>query len=146
MISSNHSKQVSIFKGFLSPVSIIIALLQFRLFLNFNWSICAVTAGGFEAKGTLDQKVGELSYSDSVYAFIDSLNVLHNVKFTVAEMVTSVSNYFQHMFGYFTGQTSSSGIDASGNTKANLMDPITMRGTFMGLAVLVMIVIMFKRA
>ncbi|TKY49003.1 hypothetical protein E2542_SST26427 [Spatholobus suberectus] len=101
---------------------------------------------GFEVEGTLDQKVGELSYSDSVYGFIDSLNILHNVKFTVAEMVTTVSNYLQNMFGFLTGHTSSAGMDASGNSKAKFVDPITMGGTFMGLAVLVVMVIMLKRA
>ncbi|KAL2331524.1 hypothetical protein Fmac_019105 [Flemingia macrophylla] len=98
---------------------------------------------GFEVE---DQKVGESPYSDSVYGFIDSLNILHNVKFTVAEMVSSVSHYFQNMFGFLIGETSSVGIDARGNTRANFIDPMTMGGTFMGLAVLVVMVIMLKRA
>lgn len=93
-----------------------------------------------------DQKVVDSPYSDSVYGFIDSLNILQNVKFTVAEMVSSVSNYFQNIFGFLTGETSSVGIDARGNTNANFIDPITMGGTFMGLAVLVVMVIMLKRA
>ncbi|RDX84012.1 hypothetical protein CR513_34999, partial [Mucuna pruriens] len=105
-------------------------------FFQSQQTVCAVT-GGFEVEGTLDQKVGELPYSDSVYGFIDSMNILHNVKFTVSEMVTSVSNYLQNMFGFLTGQTSSAGIGARGNAKANFIDPITMGGTFMGLAVLV---------
>lgn len=90
--------------------------------------------------------MGDFLYSDSVYAFVDSLNILHNVNFTVTEMVSSVSNYLQNMFGFLSGQTSSAVIDARGNTKANFIDPITMGGTFMGLAVLVVMVIMLKRA
>ncbi|RZB77005.1 uncharacterized protein LOC114379432 isoform X1 [Glycine soja] len=100
----------------------------------------------FEVEGTHDQRVGDFLYSDSVYAFVDSLNILHNVNFTVTEMVSSVSNYLQNMFGFLTGQTSSAVIDARGNTKANFVDPITMGGTFLGLAVLVVMVIMLKRA
>ncbi|KHN36752.1 hypothetical protein glysoja_001483 [Glycine soja] len=100
----------------------------------------------FEVEETHDQRLGNLPYSDSVYAFIDSLNVLQNVKFTVSEMLSRVPNYLQNMFGFLSGQTSSAVIDARGNTKANFMDPITMGGTFMGLAVLVVMVIMLKRA
>ncbi|KAG4960870.1 hypothetical protein AAZX31_13G267600 [Glycine max] len=100
----------------------------------------------FEVEETHDQRLGNLPYSDSVYAFIDSLNVLQNVKFTVSEMLSRVPNYLQNMFGFLSGQTSSAVIDARGNTKANFIDPITMGGTFMGLAVLVVMVIMLKRA
>ncbi|KAG4968907.1 hypothetical protein JHK87_034558 [Glycine soja] len=114
-------------------------------FQSHQTAICAATAD-FEVEGTHDQRVGDFPYSDSVYAFVDSLNILHNVKFTVTEMVSSVSNYLQNMFGFLTGQTSSAVIDARGNTKANFVDPITMGGTFLGLVVLVVMVIMLKRA
>ncbi|XP_027344003.1 uncharacterized protein LOC113856400 [Abrus precatorius] len=91
--------------------------------------------------GSLDQKVG-MGMGVGELSLSDSLNILHNVKLTVAEMVASVSNYFHNVFGFLTGHKSS----ASGNTKANFMDPFTMGGTFMGLAVLVVMVIVLKRA
>ncbi|KAE9588625.1 hypothetical protein Lal_00003241 [Lupinus albus] len=91
-------------------------------------------------------KLEELPDSDSENVFSDLMGMLHNLKLTVAEMVSNMSNYFQNIFGFSMAEKSSADADGAGNAKANLMDHWAVGGTFMGLAVLVVMVIVLKRA
>lgn len=99
---------------------------------------------GFDVKGALE-KAGELPDSNSGIDFVDLLRVIHNVKLTVSEMVSNVSNYFHTIFGLSTLQNLSAGADDHGTTTANFNDHIVMGGTFMGLAILVVLVVALKR-
>lgn len=56
--------------------------------------MCAVTAG-FEVEGSLDKKVEDLPYSDSVYSLMNLLNILCNVKLTVVEMIAACQFTFR---------------------------------------------------
>ncbi|KAI4333782.1 hypothetical protein L6164_018546 [Bauhinia variegata] len=74
----------------------------------------------------------------------DFMDALQNIKFTVAEMLSDVSNYFQSIFGFSAAEKSSS--DANGgDEKASLGDQMILGGTFFGLAVLVAMVVILKR-
>lgn len=126
------------------------SFLIFLLDVNGN----CVAVADFEAKGTT-AKVVELTDDDTVpgseepeihsgIAF-DFIGLLQNLKLTVAEMVSRVSNYLQNIFP--TGEKEKSSGDADGNTKANVMDNMNvMGGSFMGLAMLVIMVVLVKRA
>ncbi|CAL0323554.1 unnamed protein product [Lupinus luteus] len=91
-------------------------------------------------------KLEELPDSDPRNVFTDLMSILHNLKLTVAEMVCNMSSYLQNIFGLPMAEKSSSDADGSGNSKANLMDHLALGGTFMGLAVLVVMVVVLKRA
>jgi len=60
--------------------------------------MCGVT-GGFEGEGTLDQKVEDLPYSDSVYSFMNLLNILCNVKLTVVKTIAKCEFTFRISLG-----------------------------------------------
>ncbi|ESW05038.1 hypothetical protein PHAVU_011G146700 [Phaseolus vulgaris] len=77
--------------------------------------------------------------SDLGSMFSDFIGFLQNLKLTVTELVSSVSDFLQNIFP--SPDTQKMAGDAVGNNKANLMG-----GTFMGLAVLVIMVIVTKRA
>jgi hypothetical protein len=81
--------------------------------------------------------------SDSGIVF-DFKDLLQSLKLTVVDMVSRVSSYLQNIFP--TGEKENSSVDADGNAKANVMDNTTfMGGTFMGLAMLVIMVVLVKR-
>lgn len=86
----------------------------------------------FEVEGTHDSENG----------FADFTGMLPNLKLTITEMVSSVSNWLQNIFGFSTAEES----DGSENTKTNSMNHLPKRGTLMGLAVLVVMVVVLKRA
>lgn len=77
--------------------------------------------------------------------FIDDFSgLLQNINLTVAEMVSSVSNYLQNLFGFLAAEKMGSVGD--GKQRTIFTDHKTMKGTFMGLAVLVAMVVLVKRA
>ncbi|OIW15469.1 hypothetical protein TanjilG_32873 [Lupinus angustifolius] len=90
-------------------------------------------------------KLEELPDSDPGNVFTDLMSILHNLKLSVAEMVSNMSSYLQNIFGFSMGEKSSSDADGGGNAKANLMDHLAAGGTFMGLAVLVVMIVVLKR-
>lgn len=93
------------------------------------------------------EEVEELSDSDSETGFADYMDiVLNKASLTVSEMVSSMSTYLQSIFGFSTAGKSSADADTSVITKANFMNHVAMGGTFMGLAVLVVMVVLLKRA
>lgn len=67
----------------------------------------------------------------------DLMDMMQNIKLTVVEMVSNVSNFLQNIFGFSSAESDSS--NANGNTRT-----ITM-GSFMGLALLVVMVVVLKR-
>lgn len=122
--------------------------------LDFNANCVAVA--DFEAEGTTG-KVVELT-NDAAFAgseatekveeheshsenFFDFMGLLQNLKLSVTEMVGRVSNYLQNFFS--TAEKGKSSGDATGN----VMDyKSIMGGSFIGLAVLVIMVVLVKRA
>uniref|UniRef100_A0A2N9HJX9 Uncharacterized protein n=1 Tax=Fagus sylvatica TaxID=28930 RepID=A0A2N9HJX9_FAGSY len=69
-------------------------------------------------------------------------NIMQNIKVKVLKMVSNASNYFQNLFGHSSAESTSS--DANGNTSSNFTDK-TIGATFMGLAVMVVMVVVLKR-
>jgi hypothetical protein len=93
---------------------------------------------GSEAVETTEKEKAIESQSDSVFDF---MGILQNLKLTVTEMVSRMSNFFQNIFP--TVQKDKSSADADG---ANFMDyKNLMGGSFMGLAVMVIMVVLMKR-
>ena len=104
---------------------------------------CAAVAGS-EAKET-PEEVKLLPESNPGNAFFDFMGILQNLKLTVAEMVSRLSNFLQNIFP--TAEKEKACADADGNTKTNFMDADKiMGGTFMGLAVLVIMVVLVRRS
>lgn len=79
--------------------------------------------------------------SESPSGIFDNFTgLLQNAKLTVIELVSMVSSYLKKIFPIPDTP------NADGNNKASFMDNnIGMQGTFLGLAVLVIMVIMTKR-
>ncbi|KAM3744374.1 hypothetical protein ACB098_06G048900 [Castanea mollissima] len=69
------------------------------------------------------------------------MNIMENIKLKVQEMVSNVSNYFQNIFGHSASESTS---EDDGNTSKTFMDR-TLGASFMGLAVLVIMVVVLKR-
>lgn len=69
------------------------------------------------------------------------MNIMENIKLKVQEMVSNVSNYFQNIFGHSAAESTS---EDDGNTSKTFMDR-TLGASFMGLAVLVIMVVVLKR-
>ncbi|XP_054815956.1 uncharacterized protein LOC129315862 [Prosopis cineraria] len=105
------------------------------------------TAAGVESEETPESLV-KLHHSDRKgnqgNGFVDFMELMQNFKLTVTEMVSNVSKYLNNVFGLSEAEKTSS--DANGNTRANYMDSFAMGGTLMGLAVLVIMVVLLKRA
>ncbi|KAK7262679.1 hypothetical protein RJT34_30254 [Clitoria ternatea] len=75
----------------------------------------------------------------------DFMCALQKLKLTVTELVSRVSGFLQNIFPI--ADTVREKFSASGNPKGNFMESKTfLGGTFMGLAVLVIMVILSKRA
>ncbi|KAI9093293.1 hypothetical protein K1719_027307 [Acacia pycnantha] len=106
------------------------------------------TAAGVESEEA-SKILEKLHHSDQKdnqgNGFVDFMETMQNFKVTVTEMVSNVSKYFSNIFGLSEAEKSSSG-GANGNTKVNFMDHFAMGGTLMGLAVLVIMVVLLKRA
>ena len=73
----------------------------------------------------------------------DFFGLLQNIRLTVAEAVSGMSNYLQNLFGFAGGDKTSSG--ENGNTKAFFADQTVLGGTVIGLVVMVAIVVLVKR-
>ncbi|XP_028795413.1 uncharacterized protein LOC114750935 isoform X2 [Neltuma alba] len=105
------------------------------------------TATGVES-GESPEILEKLHHSDQKdnqgNGFLDFMEIMQNFKVTVTEMVSNVSTYFNNLFGLSEAEKTSSG--ANGNTRTSFMDPFAMGGTLMGLAVLVIMVVLLKRA
>lgn len=67
------------------------------------------------------------------------MDAMQNVKLKIAEMVGSISNYFQTLFGFLDPEKT--GSDGDGKPRTIFTDA----RTFMGLAVLVVMVVLVKR-
>ncbi|XP_054812075.1 uncharacterized protein LOC129313154 [Prosopis cineraria] len=77
--------------------------------------------------------------------FLHGFNgLMQNFKHTVAELISSVSSYFHNLFGFSSPEKT--GPDSAEKANTFFTDHSTMKGTFMGLAVLVALVVLFKRA
>ncbi|XP_028800707.1 uncharacterized protein LOC114755966 [Neltuma alba] len=104
---------------------------------------------GFEPEKS-SIKLEELPDSDDETSspgkgFLHGFNdLMQNVKLTVAEMIGSVSSYFHNLFGFLSPEKA--GSDGAEKSNTIFLDHVTMKGTFMGLAVLVAMVVLFKRA
>ncbi|MED6150864.1 hypothetical protein PIB30_076688 [Stylosanthes scabra] len=104
---------------------------------------CAAVAGA-EAKETAE-KEKLLAESDSGNGSFDFMSILENFKLTVTEMLSSVSNFLQNIFP--TAEKEKTNGDADGNAKESFMDTNKiMGGTFMGLAVLAIMVVLVRRS
>lgn len=68
--------------------------------------------------------------------FDDFMDIVKNIKLTLIEMVTNVSDFLNNIFD---------NANHHGYTKANSKDPISMGG-IMGLTMLVVIMVLMKRA
>ncbi|XP_047149211.1 uncharacterized protein LOC124821382 [Vigna umbellata] len=84
------------------------------------------------------EKMEATAESDSGSMFSDFMGFLQNLKLTVTELVSSVSSFLQNIFP--SPDTQKMAADADGNIKSSFMG-----GTFIGLAVLVIMVIVTKR-
>ncbi|KAF7822822.1 uncharacterized protein G2W53_020966 [Senna tora] len=100
-------------------------------------------AAGFESEKSTEN-VEELPSSDENInrgnVFDDFKDIFQSIKCSVKEMVSNVSNYFNNIFGVPADEKTS-----SGNTKASFIDPVTVGGSIMGLAVMVVMVVLLKR-
>ena len=98
-----------------------------------------VADAGSETEGTREIEEQHESHSGNVFDF---MAILQHLKLTVTEMVSRMSNFFQNIFP--TGEKDKSSVDAGG---AGFMDyKNLMGGSFMGLAVMVIMVVLMKRA
>ncbi|KAF8364764.1 hypothetical protein HHK36_033258 [Tetracentron sinense] len=68
---------------------------------------------------------------------------VHNIKLTVVEMVKNLSGFFQNIFGDPAAENVPG--DANRNAKETYVDSVVGASSFMALAVLVIMVIFFKR-
>ncbi|KAI9070807.1 hypothetical protein K1719_047237 [Acacia pycnantha] len=97
-----------------------------------------------------DIKLEELTDSDDEISsprngFLHGFNnLMQNMKRTVAEMLGSVSSYLHNLFGFLSPEKM--GSDGAEKPNTFFTDPTAMRATFMGLAVVVAMVVLFKRA
>ncbi|RYQ97061.1 hypothetical protein Ahy_B08g093051 [Arachis hypogaea] len=111
-------------------------------------------AAGVEEGLTHNEETEKLPDSDLGNVLVDYMStMLNKASITVAEMVTSMSSYVKNTFRPISDEKSCDhafGITTTTTTTAkgnNFMNPtVTMGGTFMGLAMLVMIVVLLKRA
>ncbi|MED6110431.1 hypothetical protein PIB30_042792 [Stylosanthes scabra] len=112
-------------------------------------------AGVEEGLTTVNEEIEMLpADSDLGNALVDYMNSMFNkASITVAEMVTNMSSCIKNIFGPIIDEKSCGdhafGIAATTTTikENNFMNPtVAMGGTFMGLAMLVMIVVLLKRA
>ncbi|KAL4293335.1 uncharacterized protein LOC107614207 isoform X2 [Arachis ipaensis] len=109
---------------------------------------------GVEEGLTHNEETEKLPDSDLGNVLVDYMStMLNKASITVAEMVTSMSSYVKNTFRPISDEKSCDhafGITTTTTTTAkgnNFMNPtVTMGGTFMGLAMLVMIVVLLKRA
>ncbi|CAJ1978672.1 unnamed protein product [Sphenostylis stenocarpa] len=85
------------------------------------------------------EKMETTAESEPGSVFFDFMGLLENLKLTVTELVSRVSGFLQNIFP--SPDTQKMAADADGNTKSSYM-----QGTFIGLAVLVIMVIVTKRA
>ncbi|RYR43672.1 hypothetical protein HN51_019767 [Arachis hypogaea] len=107
-------------------------------------------AAGVE-EGLTNEEIEKLPDSDLGNALVDYMStMLNKASITVAEMVTSMSSYVKNIFRPISDEKSCDhafGITTTTAKENNFMNPTTaMGGTFMGLAMLVMIVVLLKRA
>ncbi|CAL0328907.1 unnamed protein product [Lupinus luteus] len=128
------------------------AVMQNAAVSNFLQS-CQKDAG-FDAEETAEE-VEQLANSTAVAEYEESeaeshsgngvfsvMGFLQNIKLSVTEMVCKVSDYLQNLFP--TAEKEKSSADES--SKESFMDNKTMGGTLMGLAMLVIMVVLVKRA
>ncbi|XP_057731371.1 uncharacterized protein LOC130946592 isoform X2 [Arachis stenosperma] len=106
---------------------------------------------GVEEGLTLNEEIEKLPDSDLGNALVDYMStMLNKASITVAEMVTSMSSYVKNIFRPISDEKSCDHAFEITTTTAkenNFMNPtVAMGGTFMGLAMLVMIVVLLKRA
>ncbi|XP_015953894.1 uncharacterized protein LOC107478270 isoform X2 [Arachis duranensis] len=99
---------------------------------------------GSEAKEAAENEK-LLAESDLGNGSFDFMSILENFKLTVTEMVSSVTNFLQNIFP--TAEKENTHCDADGNAKQSFMDTNKiMGGTFMGLAVLAIMVVLVRRS
>lgn len=99
---------------------------------------------GSEAKEAAENEK-LLAESDLGNGSFDFMSILENFKLTVTEMVSSVSNFLQNIFP--TAEKEKTHGDADGNDEQSFMDTNKiMGGTFMGLAVLAIMVVLVRRS
>jgi hypothetical protein len=70
------------------------------------------------------------------------VSLLQSIKVTVVEMVSNASNYLQSIFGFSKAEDISS--DDNGSTGEAFTEK-TLAASLMGLAVMVVMVVVFKR-
>lgn len=93
------------------------------------------------------EKLGVSDESHPGNGIFDFMDLLQNVKLTVIELVSRVSGFLQNIFPTPDAMKEKMSGDVDGNTKASFMDSkISMGGTFTGLAIIVIMVIVTKRA
>ncbi|KAL5131238.1 hypothetical protein HKD37_12G034158 [Glycine soja] len=93
------------------------------------------------------EKLGVSAESHPGNGIFDFMDLLQNVKLTVIELVSRVSGFLQNIFPTPDAMKEKMSGDVDGNTKASFMDSkISMGGTFTGLAIIVIMVIVTKRA
>ncbi|XP_027355408.1 uncharacterized protein LOC113865202 isoform X2 [Abrus precatorius] len=107
--------------------------------------VVELTAGaevaGFEGVQNAEKVEPETS---SGKGFFDFMGLLQNIKLTVAELVSSMSSFLQNIFPAAEKEKKCADTDESSNF--SFMDSKTfMGGTFMGLVVLVIMVVLVKR-
>ncbi|KAH1221436.1 hypothetical protein GmHk_12G034862 [Glycine max] len=93
------------------------------------------------------ERLGVSAESHPGNGIFDFMDLLQNVKLTVIELVSRVSGFLQNIFPTPDAMKEKMSGDVDGNTKASFMDSkISMGGTFTGLAIIVIMVIVTKRA
>ncbi|WJX44762.1 hypothetical protein P8452_31705 [Trifolium repens] len=92
---------------------------------------------GSEAVENPEKEKAIESQSDIVFDF---MGILQNLKLTVTEMVSRMSNFFQNIFPTVEKDKSSADADGGFMDYKNLMG-----GSFMGLAIMVIMVVLMKR-
>ncbi|CAI8617505.1 unnamed protein product [Vicia faba] len=114
------------------------AVMQNPAVTSFFQSQLAESSNGAAFAGSETLEIPE---KEEEKAF-DFMSILQSLKLTVTEMVSRMSNFFQNIFP--TIEKDKSSADSGG---ANFMDyKNLMGGSFMGLAVMVIMVVLMKRA
>lgn len=143
---SASSEAQTVVASIVSDPNVWNAILQNSMLNDFIQSQEKVA--GLEPKES-DLKLEELSDSDDETSsprngFFNNFNdLMQNMKRSVAEMLSSVSSYFHNLFGFLSPEKM--GSDDAEKQNTFFSDQTTMKATFMGLAVVVAMVILFKR-
>jgi hypothetical protein len=133
----------------MSFVSTFFVFLSFVLDFHANWvamvdfaTADSTNGAAFAGSGFVETPEKEEKPESQSGNVFDFMGILQNLKLTVTEMVSRMSNFFQNIFP--TVEKDKSSADADGGSFMDYKNVVG--GSFMGLAVMVIMVVLMKRA